>query len=168
MGTRVLTGLCRYRELPNLEQPGRPARDSQTLRGFPSEDSVLVRADRRQACPATQAPKRMYSSDDNLNGRKEKRLPIIVVVRLTPVQQAEEGYERTYTDNLSAHGLRVHSRRCWTPGEQVEIIPVKEQTPVRGEVVYCQKIDNHSFVAGFKFPQSRLTWSIWQRFDGVY
>lgn len=168
MGTRVLTGLCRYRELPNLEQPGAPGRDSQTLRGFASEDSRGARANSRQACPAIQAPKRMYSSDDNLSGRKERRLPIIVVVRLTPLQHAAEGDERTYTDNLSAHGLRVHSRRCWSPGEQVEIIPVKEQTPVRGEVVYCEKFDNQSFVVGFKFPQSRLRWSIWQRFDGIY
>lgn len=109
----------------------------------------------------------MYSSDDSLSGRKERRLPIIVVVRLTPLEHTAEGGERTYTDNLSAHGLRVHSRRSWSPGEQVEIIPVKEQTPVRGEVVYCQKVDKDRFYVGFKFPQTRLTWSILQRFDGI-
>ena len=119
-------------------------------------------------CPATQAPKLMYSSKDNLSGRKERRLPIIVVVRLTPLEHTAEEDERTYTDNLSAHGLRVHSRRSWNPGEQVEIIPVKEETPVRAEVVYCQQVDNRGFFVGFKFPESRLTWSIWRRFDGIY
>lgn len=109
----------------------------------------------------------MYSIDDNLSGRKERRLPIIVVVRLTPLDQSSEREERTYTDNVSAHGLRVHSRYCWSPGEQVEIIPVKEETPVLGEVVYCQKIDDERFFIGFKFPQSRLAWSIWRRFDGI-
>jgi len=168
MGTRVLSGLCRYKELLNLEQPGTPGCESQTLRGLASEDSRGVRANSRQACPANQAPKPMYSSDDNLSGRKERRLPIIVVMRLTPLQHTAERDERTYSDNLSAHGLRVHSRRFWSPGEQVEIIPVKEQTPVRGEVVYCEQFDNYSFVVGFKFPQSRLSWSIWQRFDGMY
>lgn len=112
--------------------------------------------------------KRMYSSHDNLSGRKERRLPIIVVVRLTPLEHTAEGDERTYTDNLSAHGLRVHSRRTWNPGEQVEINSVTEDTPVRAEVVYCQQADNHGFFVGFKFPQSRLTWSIWRRFDGIY
>lgn len=110
----------------------------------------------------------MNLTDDNLSGRQERRLPIIVVVRLTPLEHTAEGDERTYTDNLSAHGLRVHSRRSWSPGEQVEIVPVKEQIPVRGEVVYCQKVDNDRFFVGFKFPQSSLTWSIWQRFDGIF
>lgn len=153
MGTRVLIGLCRYRQLPNLEQPGTRRRDS----------PILVRLGL-----ATRALNRMYSSADSLSGRKERRLPIIVVVRLTPLEHLDEGDERTYTDNLSAHGLRVHSRRSWSPGEQVEIIPLKEETPVRGEVVYCQKLDNQRFVVGFKFPQSRLSWSIWRRFDGIY
>ena len=112
--------------------------------------------------------RRMYLSDDNLMGRKERRLPIVIVVRLTPLEHTAEGDERTYTDNVSAHGLRVNSRRSWSPGEQVEVIPVKEETPVRGEVVYCQKVDNERFFVGFKFPQRRLTWSIWQRFDGIY
>jgi hypothetical protein len=114
-----------------------------------------------------QPQKLMYSTEDSLNGRTERRLPIIVVVRLTPLLHAFEATERTYTDNLSAHGLRVHSRRSWTPGELVEIIPVKEQTPVRGEVVYCQKVDTDRFFVGFKFPQTRLTWSILKRFDGL-
>lgn len=157
-------------ELLNLEQPGTRRRDSPIPRaGFDASDAIRgVRANPRQACPATKAPKRMYSSDDNLRGRKERRLPIIVVVRLIPLEHTAEGDERTYTDNLSAHGLRVHSRRSWSPGEQVEVIPVKEETPVRAEVVYCQQVDNHRFFVGFKFPQSRPTWSIWRRFDGIY
>ena len=110
----------------------------------------------------------MYSSDDNLRGRKERRLSIMVVVRLTPLERTSEGDERTYTHNLSAHGLRVHSRRSWIPGEQVEVIPVKEESPVRAEVVYCQQVDTHRYCVGFKFPESRLTWSIWRRFDDIY
>lgn len=137
--------------------------------GFDASEAIRgVRANPPQACPAAKAPQRMYLTDDNLSGRKERRLPIIVVVRLTPLEHTAEGDERTYTDNLSAHGLRVHSRRCWSPGQQVEIIPVKEEIPVRGEVVYCQKMDNGGFFVGFKFPKSVLTWSIWRRFDGIY
>ena len=104
--------------------------------------------------------------NNNLSGRKERRLPITVMVRLAPLEQSAEGHERTYTDNLSAQGLRVHSARHWCPGKQAEIISVKDETPVRGDVVYCQKVDNDRFFVGFKLPH-RLPWSILQRFDGM-
>lgn len=105
--------------------------------------------------------------NSNLSGRKERRLPILVVVRLAVLDGSAAGHERTYTDNFSAHGLRVHSTRHWRPGEQAEIIPVNEESPIRGEVVYCQKVDNDRFFVGFRFPHSHLRWSILQRFNGI-
>jgi hypothetical protein len=95
--------------------------------------------------------------DKSLSGRNERRLPIMVDVRLAPLERVSaEGHERTFTDNLSAQGLRVHSTRPWHPDEQAEITPVKGETPMHGEVVYCQKVDNDRFFVGFKFPNSRL------------
>jgi len=78
---------------------------------------------------------------DNLTGRKEGRLPIAVVVRLSGREGAKED-EKTYTDNLSAHGVRVKSSRAWHPGEQAEIAQLNEESPLSGEVVYCQKLDD--------------------------
>jgi hypothetical protein len=103
--------------------------------------------------------------DNIFGGRKERRLPIMVVVQLTPSDGVtSEAHERTYTDNFSAHGARVVSGRLWQPGEQAEIAPVNQEAPMRGEVVYCQKVEERFFV-GFKFPD-RLPWSILQRYDG--
>jgi hypothetical protein len=107
--------------------------------------------------------------DKGLSGRKERRLPIMVDVCLAPLERVSaEGHERTFTDNLSAQGLRVHSTRSWHPGEHAEITPVKGETPIRGEVVYCQMVDNDRFFVGFKFPSSRLPWSILHRFNGIH
>ena len=106
--------------------------------------------------------------DNILNGRKERRLPVMVVVWLAP-RESENGdrRERTYTDNLSAHGVRLRSARAWQVGEQAEITPVKGEPSVRGEAVYCQKLDDERYCVGFKFVQERLAWSVLQRFDGV-
>ncbi len=105
---------------------------------------------------------------NRMSGRRERRLPIIVVVRLTPLQQATaESHERTRTDNVSAHGVRVLSAHPWRPGEQAEIAPVNQESPARGEVVYCQKRDQDRFFVGLKFPHSHVPWSIVQRFDGL-
>ena len=106
--------------------------------------------------------------DNHLNGRKERRLPALVVVNLVPLEPVyRERHERTYTDNISAHGARVRSTYAWRLGEEAEITPANGETPVRGEVVYCQRLDNQGFFVGLKVPESRIPWSILQRFEGA-
>lgn len=105
-------------------------------------------------------PQRM-NWKNNLSGRKERRLPIMVVVRLAALErESGESHEQAHTDNISPHGVRVLSTRPWQPGQRAEIIPADEQTPIRGEVVYCRRVDNDRFFVGFKFSNSRLPWSI--------
>lgn len=103
---------------------------------------------------------------DNLIGRRERRLPVAVVVRLSGREGAEEE-EKTYTDNLSAHGVRVKSTRAWRPGQQAEITPLNEESPVRGEVVYCQRLDDTRFFVGLEFRQGNIPWVVLKRFDGL-
>lgn len=106
--------------------------------------------------------------DNRLNGRKERRLPALVVVNLVPLEPMNAGkHERTYTDNISAHGARVRSTYAWQFGEEVEITPANGETPVLGEVVYCRRLDNDGFFVGLKVPESRIPWSILQRFVGA-
>jgi hypothetical protein len=97
----------------------------------------------------------------------EKRLPIIIVVRLSrmPRLYSEQG-ERTYTDNISAHGVRMFSRGFWQPGEQVEVTPSNEESPMHGEVVYCQRVQNDQFCIGLKFQGRPVTWATLRRYDG--
>lgn len=91
----------------------------------------------------------------------------MVVVNLAHVSQVStEKCERTYTDNISPSGARVHSTSSWQLGVQAEIAPVKGETPIRGEVVYCQKLDKDRFFVGLRF-ESHIPWSILQRFDGI-
>jgi hypothetical protein len=108
----------------------------------------------------------MYSIN-NLSGRKEKRLPLVVVVRLAALEEASgESDERTCTDNVSPHGVRVVSTHAWQPGQQAEIIPEKDECPMRGEVVYCHRLDNDRFYVGVRFSRSRIPWSTLQRYHG--
>ena len=103
----------------------------------------------------------------SLDGRMEKRLPIIVVVRLSRMQDSPaDEEERTYTDNVSGHGVRVFSRRPWRPGEQARVTPLNEESPMHGEVVYCQRLDNDHFCIGLKFQARPATWSTLRRYAG--
>src|SRR5207249_6265477 len=69
-----------------------------------------------------------------------------------------------YTDNLSAHGARVRATCAWQLGEHAEITPVSGEATVRGEVVYCQRLDNDRFFVGVKIRESHIPWSILRRF----
>ena len=92
----------------------------------------------------------------------------MVVVNLAPPERVNvERHERTYTDNISAHGACVRSMYAWQLGEEAEITPTSGETRVRGEVVYCERLDNDRFFVGIKIRESRIPWSILQRFDGI-
>lgn len=105
---------------------------------------------------------------DHLNGRKERRLRIVVVVNLAPLEPVNaQRHERTYTDNISAHGARVRSTHAWQIGEGADITPASGETPVRGEVVYCERLGSDRFFVGLNIRESHIPWSIVRRYDGL-
>lgn len=107
-------------------------------------------------------------SEGRLNGREERRLPIMLEVSLAPVGLADgDRCERTFTDNISAHGLRVQSSSSWRMGEQAEVTPRKGEIVMLGEVVYCQRAGNDRFFLGLKFHDKNIPWTILQRFNGL-
>jgi hypothetical protein len=75
----------------------------------------------------------------------------------------EEG-EKTYTDNVSPHGARVFSRCSWQPGEQLQVTTLTEESSMRGEVMYCEKLDNDHYCIGLKFQERPVTWPTLSRY----
>ena len=106
-------------------------------------------------------------SDHTLSGRMERRLPIIVVVSLKRTERdGTHGEERTYTDNISAHGARVFSKQPQQPGDDVTITPINEETTC-GKVVYCQRLADDRYSIGVKFQDCHVAWSVVRKYDGV-
>jgi hypothetical protein len=105
--------------------------------------------------------------DHTLGGRMERRLPIIVVVRLAQaVNIGTVEDERTYTDNISPRGARLFSTRPWQPGDSIRIAP-RDEDSVVGNVVYCQALADGRFAVGVNFQDRPITWSAIHRFDGA-
>ena len=99
-------------------------------------------------------------------GRMEKRIPIAIVVRLTRAQdQPARGPELTYTDNISAHGVRVVSSRPWQIGEVAQVTSLKDETTIRGKVVYCQKLMDDRYCIGLNFHERPVTWSAYRAYS---
>jgi hypothetical protein len=105
--------------------------------------------------------------EPTLSGRIERRLPIIVVVRLEQAESANsDREERTYTGNISARGARVFSRYPWQIGDKVMATPVRGKT-ASANVVYCQKLPDDRYGVGVKFQDQPVTWSVIRRYDGI-
>src|SRR5258708_38218152 len=106
--------------------------------------------------------------DETLNGRMEGRLPIVVAVRLVHAGIADGAREeRTYTDNISAHGARLFSIQPWQIGEEVRVAPRNEDA-AKGSVVYCQALGDGRFAIGVKFLDGPVKWTAATRMaDGL-
>ena len=97
-------------------------------------------------------------------GREHRRIPIVMIVRLARVQNPLAGDEEiAYTENVSAHGVRVISRRAWKPGEELQVTSVKDWATMRGSVVYCQKLDSGRFCVGLNFHDQSAPWSSYRK-----
>src|ERR1700746_3820793 len=106
--------------------------------------------------------------DSRLTGREEKRLPIMMEVKHAPVAGATSGApERTITDNMSPHGIRVRSTCEWRLGGEAEIVSTEGGPAQRGGGGYCQKGEGGRCCVGLMFASSRVPWSILQRFNGL-
>ena len=111
---------------------------------------------------------REMGSESRLNGREERRLPIMMEVNLARAGSANgDASERTFTDNISPHGLRLQSGSSWRMGEHVEVIPMKGEMAMLGEVVYCQRAGSDRFFLGLKFHDKHIPWTILRRFNGL-
>jgi len=105
--------------------------------------------------------------DQWLSGRKEKRLPIIVVVRLAhcaPAGADEE--EKTFTDNISPRGARIVSRHAWQPGDALQVTPLNGYSAC-GKVVYCQRLPDDRYYIGLNFQDHPVTWSVTRKYGGT-
>lgn len=92
----------------------------------------------------------------------------MVVVRLAHVPSpAPEEDERTFTDNISAHGARVVSKCPWQPGAEVEVTSVRDGSAIRGSVVYCESKAGGRFSVGLDFGAHEVPWSTYKKFNGL-
>ena len=58
--------------------------------------------------------------------------------------------ERTSTENVSAHGMRVLMKRKLQPGQHVLVISPKEDVRSQARIVYCQPLAERDFAFGLQ------------------
>ena len=91
-------------------------------------------------------------------GRIEKRVPVTVPVYIT-ARGASGPAERTFTENVSPHGVRVMTRQPFRTGEKPIVCVLSGECESRGRVVYCQPLPNERYFVGMEFPESSVIWN---------
>jgi hypothetical protein len=89
--------------------------------------------------------------------RIEKRLPTLIFVYLAS-KKDRRARERTLTENVSPHGVRVISKRSWRPGEETLITPSTWEPPQVGRVIYCSPGAGSRYYLGVEFPDLAVKW----------
>jgi len=82
--------------------------------------------------------------------RMEARIPTKVGLELSGPDDPLI-YEFTFTENVSRHGARVVTKRCWSPNDSVLVKLPQESLPSRARITYCQPLKGDEFAMGLQF-----------------
>jgi hypothetical protein len=82
--------------------------------------------------------------------RMEARIPTRVGLELSGPDEPLI-YEITFTENVSRHGARVVTKRCWSPNDSVLVKLPQESLPSRARITYCQPLKGDEFAMGLQF-----------------
>jgi hypothetical protein len=91
------------------------------------------------------------------NGRSERRILKTVRVEVCLADNPTLK-ERTLTENMSAHGVRVLMQRSWRPRQETLVISQNEGVWSRAKVVYCQRVAENRFAVGLELSTRVEPW----------
>ena len=93
----------------------------------------------------------------SFDARRERRDPLPVQVYLASLEEPRTR-EQTVTEDVSPHGARVLTRRCWNPGEVPLLTPLIGEYPKHARVVYCIPQPNGGYCLGIEFEGPTFRW----------
>ena len=91
--------------------------------------------------------------------RAEKRIPMEIPVVLAG-HAVTPGAEKTFTENVSAHGARVVSVRRWEKGERLTLESRTGEFRSSARVAYCQPLHGDGYAIGVEFLDPKGRWVV--------
>ena len=89
--------------------------------------------------------------------RMEARIPTRVGLELSGLDETLT-HEMTFTENVSRHGVRVVTKRHWSPNDTVLVKLPQESRPSRARIAYCQPLKGNEFATGMQFSLAVYDW----------
>lgn len=91
-------------------------------------------------------------------GRVEKRIHVEMPMQISRAQSlgVSDLIEKAITENVSASGVRILTRRAFRPQERLLLKPlVGGEMPKPARVVYCQALAGELFGVGLQFQEEK-------------
>jgi hypothetical protein len=88
-------------------------------------------------------------------GRLERRVGAVFPVYLTS-DARQVLAETAYTENVSDHGVRIVTRRKWSPDERVQVESIRWSIRTTARVAYCEPVREEEFAVGLQFLNSPI------------
>ena len=95
----------------------------------------------------------------SFDARIERREPLPVQLYLANLEEPRTR-ERTVTEDVSPHGARVLTKRCWQPGEIPLVTPLMGEFPKHARVVYCDPQPKGGYFVGIQFEGPPIKWHV--------
>jgi hypothetical protein len=95
----------------------------------------------------------------SFDARIERREPLPVQIDLANLEEPR-AREHTVTEDVSPHGARVLTKRCWQPGEIPLVTPLMGEFPKHARVVYCGPQVKGGYCVGIQFEGPPFKWHV--------
>jgi PilZ domain len=89
--------------------------------------------------------------------RRDKRIPMEIGVQISG-HAAQPGTETTFTENVSARGVRVLTARRWKTNDRLTISTPAGSFQSIARVAYCQSVSESGFAIGIELLEPTGTW----------
>jgi len=93
------------------------------------------------------------------DGRSERRIPKRLAAELSRPDESVSR-EMTFTENVSARGVRLTTVRRWQPGTRVLVTFPENRVRSQGRIVYCERVEVGNFALGLELPWQVQRWQM--------
>lgn len=92
-----------------------------------------------------------------MNGRFEIRVFLTVALYLHDSNKSVPA-DLALTENVSAHGARIVTKRAGNPGEEWQIAAISNGIRHDVRVIYCVALSKHNFCIGLELEEPAQNW----------
>jgi hypothetical protein len=92
-----------------------------------------------------------------MNGRFENRVFLTVPLYLRDPNKSVPA-DLALTENVSAHGARIVTKRSGNPGEQWQVAAISNGVRHHARVIYCVAVSKHNFCIGLELEEPAQNW----------
>ena len=97
----------------------------------------------------------LEGKDRRVENRNTCKVAVEYLVKCRDSEKPALDHRRTYTADISHNGIGLYAGCCVRQGQRIDILLFNlRKDPIMGEVKWCEKQDEDSYMIGVQFSES--------------